>query len=285
MRGAAAVLILLLVGLFAAQPSARRLGFFVPRGQGPGGSWASGLRARLARPGQQGAGADLYEAALTVAQLAALLRAGRSPEQMWSQAARASPPDAAEVLDAAARASAAGAPVSHAIREAAALGAARAGSARAGSVRAGSARAASATVASARVAPARVAPRAPRTGHGVHRQGLALVWGDLAACVETAEASGCPLAGVLDRLSAQLEGDADAAAARATALAGPRATARILTVLPFAGLVIGALMGVDPLRVLFATPWGLLCLVMGVALTMAGRAWSSRLVAAAGALR
>jgi tight adherence protein B len=90
---------------------------------------------------------------------------------------------------------------------------------------------------------------------------------------------------VLDRLSAHVEDDADAAAARATALAGPKATAQILTILPAVGLVVGALIGTDPLGVLLETPVGLLCLVAGAALAFAGRMWSARLVLRAGELR
>ena len=199
----------------------------------------------------------LQEASIMVAQLAALLRAGRSPHQMWAQAAQTTTGEAAAVLGAAARASAAGSPASGAIREAAGLADER----------------------DAR-------PRAPwNSRHSVPVEVFRSVWSDVAVCIEAAEASGCPLAGVLERLAVQLEADADAAAARATALAGPKATTRILSVLPLVGLAMGALLGVDPLRVLVGTPWGTLCLVMGLALTIVGRVWSSRLVAFAGAVR
>ena len=62
------------------------------------------------------------------------------------------------------------------------------------------------------------------------------VWGELAACFDAAEASGCPLADVLARFAAHLETADDAEAARRTALAGPRATVRLLTWLPLSGL-------------------------------------------------
>ncbi|MCH6469060.1 hypothetical protein [Sinomonas terrae] len=111
------------------------------------------------------------------------------------------------------------------------------------------------------------------------------VWGEVAACVETAEASGCLLAAVFDRLSSHLEADADAAAARATALAGPKATTRILTVLPFGGLLLGTLIGAEPLEALTGTLLGFVCLIAGIGLALAGRLWSSRLVAQTGVLR
>ena len=110
------------------------------------------------------------------------------------------------------------------------------------------------------------------------------VWGELAACFDTAEASGCPLADVLARFAAHLEAEDDAEGARQTALAGPRATVRLLTWLPVSGLGLGLLLGVDPIATLLENPWGLLALAAGVVLTAAGRVWSSKLVrAAAGA--
>ncbi|WP_091558843.1 hypothetical protein [Arthrobacter sp. ok362] len=107
------------------------------------------------------------------------------------------------------------------------------------------------------------------------------VWGELAACFDTAEASGCPLADVLARFAAHLETEDDAEAARQTALAGPRATVRLLTWLPLSGLVLGLLLGVDPVATLLGKPWGLAALAAGVALTAVGRLWSAQLVRAA----
>ena len=107
------------------------------------------------------------------------------------------------------------------------------------------------------------------------------VWGELAACFDTAEASGCPLADVLGRFAAHLETEDDAEAARQTALAGPRATVRLLTWLPLSGLALGLLLGVDPVATLLGNPWGLAASAAGAALTTVGRLWSSRLVRAA----
>jgi tight adherence protein B len=106
-------------------------------------------------------------------------------------------------------------------------------------------------------------------------------WIDLAACLDIAEASGCPLADVLSRFASQLEVEDDAEAARQTALAGPKATVSLLTWLPLMGLGLGIALGVDPLAILLGTPLGLAALAAGVVLTTAGRIWSSRLVHAA----
>lgn len=107
------------------------------------------------------------------------------------------------------------------------------------------------------------------------------IWSDLAACLDIAEASGCPLADVLSRFAAQLEVEDDADAARQTALAGPKATVTLLTWLPLMGLGLGTALGVDPLAILLGTPLGLAVLAAGIALTVAGRIWSARLVATA----
>lgn len=111
------------------------------------------------------------------------------------------------------------------------------------------------------------------------------IWVELAACLEIAELSGCPLADLLTRFAAQLEAEEDAEAARQTALAGPKATVRLLSWLPVFGLVLGMALGVDPLGTLLGNPWGIATFLAGLALTVGGRLWSSRLVAsAAGAM-
>ena len=118
----------------------------------------------------------------------------------------------------------------------------------------------------------RTAGTAQETGAGA---GLSerRVWFQLAACFDVAEATGCPLADVLTRFAAQLEAEDDADAARQTALAGPRATVRLLTWLPFLGLGLGLLLGVDPVEVLLETPG---------AWRRSSRAWHSRRQAGSG---
>lgn len=111
------------------------------------------------------------------------------------------------------------------------------------------------------------------------------IWAQLAACFDVAEASGCPLADVLARFAAQLEAEDDAEAARQTALAGPRATARLLGWLPLLGLGLGMLLGVDPVRILLGTPYGIAAFIFGVGLAATGRIWSSRLVRTAAGLQ
>jgi tight adherence protein B len=199
---------------------------------------------------------------VVVQQLAALLKGGRAPARLWDElwllyAGDAAPegrvdrlpgaalaPASVTMLAAARAAALRGSPVAEAIR-----------STGAGTLSGGSAAAATS-----------------------HERG---VWGELAACFDIAEASGCPLADVLTRFAAQLEAEDDAEAARQTALAGPRATVRLLTWLPLLGLGLGMLLGVDPVRILLGTPYGIAALATGVALAAAGRIWSARLVRAA----
>ncbi len=58
------------------------------------------------------------------------------------------------------------------------------------------------------------------------------------------------------------------------AVSGPRATARLVSGLPLAGLAMGWLMGVDVLGVLLGSPAGLGLLAAGGALGIAGHLWS-----------
>ena len=106
--------------------------------------------------------------------------------------------------------------------------------------------------------------------------------GAIAACRLTHEL-GAPLAEVLQRCAEGLTEAGHARAARAVALAGPRATARLLGWLPVLGLVLGAGIGADPVAVLLGGGLGSACLLAGVALMVAGRRWVVALERAAGA--
>lgn len=142
--------------------------------------------------------------------------------------------------------------------------------------------------ASASIREACTAALANERGHPTAR-GAALTaeqhrtWLELAACFEVCEASGAGVTGVLNRLAAAIEAEQDAAALRETALAGPRATVRLLSWLPFIGLGLGMSMGVDPLGALLGGPIGWTVLAVGVTFALAGWAWSSKMIATAAA--
>lgn len=178
----------------------------------------------------------LHRLPLLVHQLAGLLAAGRTPADLWSDAAALSrdggDTDTAGVLESAARAAELGLSPVSALHDAA-----------------------------------------------LSARGLeAAVWNDLAACVHTAEHSGAPLAKILARYAQGLEATLDSRAARATALAGPKATARLLTWLPVGGLGLGYALGADPLSALTQSPAGWAAAGTGTVLALAARIWSRVLV-------
>ncbi|MDH6181837.1 tight adherence protein B [Microbacteriaceae bacterium SG_E_30_P1] len=106
-------------------------------------------------------------------------------------------------------------------------------------------------------------------------------WRGLAAVWSVATDAGAPLAATLRDYAVSLRALADATRDADVALAGPRATARVVLVLPFVGLVFGALLGFGTLDVLVGTPAGWAMLLVGAGLIVAARLWNRRLVASA----
>jgi tight adherence protein B len=100
----------------------------------------------------------------------------------------------------------------------------------------------------------------------------------LAVAVDVSERTGAPLGPTLGRLAEALRDEELAAEERASALAGPRASATVLAVLPLAGVVLGGAVGSDPVHVLLGTAPGRVCLVLGGVLWAVGRAWTAALV-------
>lgn len=96
----------------------------------------------------------------------------------------------------------------------------------------------------------------------------------LAACWTVAAQAGSGLADAITRLADAARVEEDVRVQLEAQLAGPRATARMLGLLPVIGLLIGASLGADPIAWLTRTPAGLLCLAAGVALTALGMAWT-----------
>lgn len=101
-------------------------------------------------------------------------------------------------------------------------------------------------------------------------------WRVLGAAWWLAEASGAPVAPALDRISAALRGIAEVTRRRNVLLAGPRMTARLVSLLPLAAVAVGFLLGFNPLPV-FLTPPGLLLLIGGLLLQAAGARWARAL--------
>jgi tight adherence protein B len=90
--------------------------------------------------------------------------------------------------------------------------------------------------------------------------------------------TGCSLAEVVSSVEDDLRARHRSELELRSATTGPRAGARLLAGLPVLGLMMGSGVGADPWRVLTATGTGQVLLVAGVALELAGVAWSSRLV-------
>lgn len=106
----------------------------------------------------------------------------------------------------------------------------------------------------------------------------------LALALEISERTGAGLSQTLGRLAEALRAQERAAEELQGALAGPRATAAVLTFLPLAGLGLGALLGGRPWHALLATAPGRLCLLAGGLLWLAGRLWTKYLIHRAGRL-
>ncbi|PPK92929.1 tight adherence protein B [Kineococcus xinjiangensis] len=102
--------------------------------------------------------------------------------------------------------------------------------------------------------------------------------GPVAASWRLSQRCGAAAGDVLARCAAGLRESADARAAVRSALAGPRASARVVSVLPLLGLLLGALLGASPLQVLLGTWPGRGCAAVALVLALLGRAWTRALV-------
>jgi tight adherence protein B len=90
--------------------------------------------------------------------------------------------------------------------------------------------------------------------------------------------SGVPLADILVRVRADLSAVVAARRDLASAVAGPRASATLLALLPLIGIALGAAMGAHPLTVLLHTAAGRLLLCTGLLLDALGLLWTDRLI-------
>lgn len=107
----------------------------------------------------------------------------------------------------------------------------------------------------------------------------------LAGCWRIGVDRGGMLASVIEGLAEALRDEQSHREDIALQLSGPRATARLLAVLPALGLAMAAALGARPLRFLFETFPGALCLGMGLALDVLGLWWTSHLASNAEQVR
>ncbi len=116
----------------------------------------------------------------------------------------------------------------------------------------------------------------PARGAGLRQHSAA--WRGLAAAWVVAADAGAPLAPSLRGFADSLRDLAETQREIEVALAGPAATAKFVVALPLVGVLFGLGLGFDTLGTLFGTVPGALCLVAGVTLMLASRAWNRRLL-------
>lgn len=107
-------------------------------------------------------------------------------------------------------------------------------------------------------------------------------WRGIAAAWAVATQSGAPLSRCLRDLAVSFRELGQVQRDVEVALAGPRATARMVMGLPVIGILLGMLMGFDTLGTLLTTVPGLLCLGAGSLLMFVGARWNRGLVRRAG---
>lgn len=115
----------------------------------------------------------------------------------------------------------------------------------------------------------RVAAERPELARDVER---------VAAAWALAERHGIPLAALLGAAQDDIRWRVRFSHTVGAQLAGPRATATVLTTLPVLGVGLGQLMGADPIGVLRGGLLGQVLIVVGVGLAAAGSAWTERIL-------
>lgn len=100
----------------------------------------------------------------------------------------------------------------------------------------------------------------------------------LAACWEVAEHAGAGLSAAVDQVARALRESQAARAQLASEVAGARASARVLAVLPLLGLAIGQWIGADPVEWLFGSWSGRGVLAAGAVLQLVGMLWLRRII-------
>jgi tight adherence protein B len=103
------------------------------------------------------------------------------------------------------------------------------------------------------------------------------VLGQLARAWSLVRRHGLPMAEILEAVRRDVVAGVRFARQSHARMAGPRASAVILALLPAVGVVLGEAMGAGPLHVLFSTSAGQVLLVAGCGLIWAGMAWSAKL--------
>lgn len=115
----------------------------------------------------------------------------------------------------------------------------------------------------------------PRRGD---RGDAAASGGLVAAVLAVAQETGAPMAPTLERLAGLLREQAAQRRALDASLAGPRATAKLVMMLPIVGLGFGLALGLDVLGAVASGGIGTWSVLVGAALMVAAWAWSRAIV-------
>jgi len=100
----------------------------------------------------------------------------------------------------------------------------------------------------------------------------------LIAVTALSEQTGAALSHLMEQLAGAADDSAQLAAAVQTAVAGPKLTQLILTLLPAGGVVLGHIMGASPTATLLGGGVGMLCLLAGIGFLIVGRLWSAHMI-------
>lgn len=100
----------------------------------------------------------------------------------------------------------------------------------------------------------------------------------VAAAWSLAERHGVPLADLMAGVHDDIRWRVRFGEGVRAQLAGPRATAGVLTALPALGVALGQLIGADPIGVLRGGVLGQVLLLVGIGLVTAGRAWTEQIL-------
>ena len=106
---------------------------------------------------------------------------------------------------------------------------------------------------------------------------IASGWDALGAAWRIGVTTGAPLASCLLTVAEVARFEQQLSRDHAVLLAGPRATTRLMLMLPVVGIGLGFLIGVNPVAALVGMPGGWLLVVAGVGLIMLSGRWSRRM--------
>lgn len=101
---------------------------------------------------------------------------------------------------------------------------------------------------------------------------------NLEAAIKFSEAVGAPLVNVLEQIARGVQNASEEAAERRLALAGPKASAKLLAIVPIFGLLGSELLGSNSFQVLTDGGIGTLAGALGVVFMLAGALWMKILV-------